>query len=142
LASYEVANGTAGGACPTGTWNVRPLNTLKTDTIGSVAVASNRLSLPAGTYRCAVSAAASNTYSTQLRLYNFTAGTTIAYGMSVKSDYWSDADATLKTSFTLAAPSEIRVDMQCERNYNTNDMGTPTSFAGSPETYMYVECWR
>lgn len=47
--SYDVASGTQGGAATPSVWTTRPLNTLHHDDVG-VSLASNRISLPAGTY--------------------------------------------------------------------------------------------
>tara|TARA_R110000796_G_scaffold252537_2_gene387474 strand:+ start:24231 stop:28196 length:3966 start_codon:yes stop_codon:yes gene_type:complete len=61
-----------GGVATAVTWNVRDLNTLVTDDTGEASVASNRITLPAGTYECYIKAPARAVNHHRIKLYNYT----------------------------------------------------------------------
>lgn len=107
----EKASGTGAGAY-LGGWAVRTLNTVKANTIGAGAsLASNRVTLPAGTYEYVGSAPAYNCLQHQARLYNVTAAAVIDPGTS---EYSSTVDtrpgrSILRGTFSLSASSSIEI---------------------------------
>ena len=76
----EQPSGTGGGTPSTG-WQTRVLNVVKTNTIDGASLASNTITLPAGTYKIEASAPGfSSTH--QLRLYNITQSAAALVGTS------------------------------------------------------------
>jgi hypothetical protein len=72
------AQGTNGGTYTTGSWATRVLNTTVYNNITSASLATNAVSLPAGTYYMSASAGMFYTTETQLRIYNNTDSANVA----------------------------------------------------------------
>lgn len=68
----EKASGQGGGNAGAGTAVTRTLNTIKKNSISGASVASNQITLPAGTYRVSFSAPGYNVAGHQAYLYNVT----------------------------------------------------------------------
>ena len=66
------ANGTDGGASVATTWTTRVLNTTVINGITGASLATNQVTLPAGTYTVTVFSPFRNTNLTKIRLYNIT----------------------------------------------------------------------
>ena len=139
LLADQRASGTAGGTCTASSWVTRNLNTIITDQTGSVSVATNQATLPAGDYECEISGNFYETDNSQLRLYNVTDAAVIAYGMSTYNESPVNALSTLKTRFTLAASKTVRVEGYCSTSNGANDFGRAVS-TGANETHTYIRC--
>jgi hypothetical protein len=82
---HQVAAGASPGSGTAGTWFTRPLNTVVLNQITGASLASNRITLPAGTYElqayissgCGTAAS----YVDQIRFRNITDSTTAALGL-------------------------------------------------------------
>ncbi len=142
LLADQRADGAVGGACSTTAWDTRALNTILADDTGLISISSNQATLPAGTYECEIDAEMYNTQTAQIRLYNVTDAVVMVYGKSVRSDSYVVTPANLKTKFTLSSSKIVKIQSRCQRTWDANDYGYPTSFNGSPETYMYMKCIR
>lgn len=77
----EKASGTAGGASSTGS-NIRTLNTVVTNTIAGASLASNQVTLPAGTYRINATVPSYAGSRHRARLVNVTDSTVALLGES------------------------------------------------------------
>jgi len=135
----EKAAATDGGASVAATWQTRTLNTVKTNEISGASLASDRITLPAGTYECDISAPAIIANSHRARLYNVTAAATVLVGTS---EYSWTGDTVLTRSFirgrfTLSATTDLRVEHRTGSARSPDGFGVATSF-GEVEVYTDV----
>lgn len=137
----EKPSGTRGGTPTSATWNVRTLNTVKTNKISAV-VSSNQITLLAGEYWIeAVAPLYSSIQRNRLDLYNVTDGVQILVGGSG----YNNASTTVVYShltgrFTVAAGKALSI-----RHYVSSGpadgLGYDTS-TGFPEVYTDVKIWK
>lgn len=108
----EKTSGTAGGSLTANAWNVRTLNTVVTNTIAGASLASDQVTLPAGTYDIEAHAptySATNTYQARLKLTNVTDTATAALGMSGNHNAYG-ATNRLRQRVTLAAQKVLQLE--------------------------------
>lgn len=131
--SYEVAAGTNGGTYTASSYATRPLNTTRMNTIPSASLASNVISLPAGTYRAAFWVNGYATNSFVYRLRNTTDGTTLSVGLTGNNATinigisWDD--------FVLGGTKSIELQQAGSTTRATDGMGTPANLT---ETEVYA----
>lgn len=128
----EQASGASGGNSTATTTHTRVLNTVKTNTISGASLASNQITLPAGTYDVLAIPGQSGTLYGQSSLYNVTDGSVILAGRS----FGQNVDSTLIGRFTLAATKAITLRTYAG-NTVTNGLGSPVS-SGLGEVYSEV----
>lgn len=136
----EKATTVHGGASAATTWNVRDLNTVGVNQITGASLASNQITLPAGTYRIRARAPATKVDEHVLRLRNVTDGTTTLVGstaLSFNADT-SQEDSILWGVFTIAAEKTFELQHWTEDAKATNGLGNAT---GSGEVEVYAEVW-
>lgn len=134
-------SGTPGGSCVAGT-QVRTLNTVEANTIEGAALAGNRMTLPAGTYRVDAVTTSFGSNQAKAMLYNVTAGTVQSYGMSCNGSLTGNTDPTqtnprVKTRFTLAEPMQFELRMYCSQANAGNGLGD--AIGQGSEVYSIVE---
>lgn len=137
----QKSSGQAGGAAAAATWNVRTLNTVTVNTISGASLASNRVTLPAGTYRIRARAPAYLVGRHKLRLRNITAGSTAAVGSSAYADATTGAavtDSVLLARITLASTTELELQHFTTSARATHGLGIEVS---SSEVEVYTEMW-
>lgn len=105
-----------GGTFTTGAWRTRDLNTVAVNTIMGAFLASNQITLPAGAYFIQAAAPAQGVSGHQARLFNVTAGTTLALGQNQFSvDYaYTSNTSTISAYVTLTTSSVIELQHQCQ----------------------------
>ena len=142
LSSYQfghwghlVSSGSAAQSITGGIWNVRTINIEHTNEITGASLASNQITLPAGTYY--IEAASSTTAAlndNKLAVYDTTASAYVAHGMNAfQRDY-----AEMVGYFILAATSVIEIQHYPD---NSTTAGSPVS-SGQSESYLDVLVWR
>lgn len=136
----EKASGTDGGGSSAGTWNVRDLNTVKTNQITGASLASNQITLPAGTYRIRADAPAFQVRRHQIRLQNVT---DTAVEMVGTSEISGDSSVSTTRSFltgrfTIAAEKTFELQHWTQDAEATFGLGVETS---SGEVEVYAEVW-
>jgi len=99
------SSGVDAGTFTSGGWRTRTINTELQNTITSASLASNQITLPAGTFYLDASAPAFQTSSNNLRWYNITDSTSVATGTNSYAQYQTDVmmNASLRCTFTIAA---------------------------------------
>lgn len=134
--SHEVVSGVAGGTFTSGAWQTRPLNTVNCNTIDGASLASNQITLPAGTYLAQGWAAAYyNNLGHKLALYNVTGAAYLGYGVNTYTQSNDQGNtASIARKFELAVESVIELRHRCGQTQSTNGMGAACSF-GVPEIY-------
>lgn len=144
----EKSTGTGGGDSATSTVT-RTLNTVKTNGISGASLATNKITLPAGTYRVRASAPAYSTGSGgdaghRVTLYNVTDTAIALYGTSE----WIDVTTSIGTQtrsfvngvFTIAGTKDL--ELRHFINWTeTGGQGLAVS-DGTAEVYAEVEIWK
>jgi len=137
----EKAQNTVGGTFTSGAWRVRDLNASKTNTITGASLASNQITLPAGTYWVHATAPAYNVGRHLAKLYNTTGAADVLLGTSAWSAAGSGATlSVLSGQFTLTATSVLELQHQCGATYATYGFGVESNFA--TEAYSDVVIWK
>lgn len=137
-AQHQRASGTSGGTATAATHNTVPM-TQVTNTIAGASVASNQITLPAGTYRVRGYTMAHKTGGSRIRLRNVTDGTTLLLGAS----NFVDTSATSGSGtfpifgqFTLAGTKAIELQLYAGATQATNGLGVAAS---SGETEVFAD---
>lgn len=145
MVTHETASGTAAGASTANTFVVRVLNTLRANTISGASLASNQITLPAGTYRIRASAPANGVNLHTARLYNVTDAASAIIGTSENTTSLAatPSETTQTRSFvdgriTITATKVFELRHYCQELVATNGLGSSVS-AGGSEVYSVVE---
>ena len=134
----EKASGTNGGNIASGE-QTRTLNTVVTNEISGASLASNKITLPAGTYQIRARVPAYNAYDHRGYLYNFTNSTYTILGSSCYITAGTN-DSIISGQFTIASSKDFVI-----KHYGstavTNGLGWPVT-SGQVEVYTEVEIWK
>ena len=139
----EKPQGASGGSTTSGAWNTRDLNTIKVNRI-SASLASNRVTLPAGTYYIKAAAPCFAGMHTRLGLYNVTAASMLCIGPTGRTNTGSShiIETRVEGEFTFAVQTTLEVRMYTASG-NTYGMGYPESpIAGIGEVYSEFWAWK
>lgn len=137
----EKSSGTAGGTFTSGAWQTRDLNTEVTDTGGHASVASNQITLAAGTYRCNIMCPAVGVATHQAKLYNTTDTADIILGMNAESTGSAIGSYSIITGrFTITASKVLEVQHRCEATVAGSGFGFASGWG--TEVYTTVELIR
>tara|TARA_R110000868_G_scaffold113599_1_gene304716 strand:- start:80 stop:604 length:525 start_codon:yes stop_codon:yes gene_type:complete len=134
------ANGTDGGASIATTWTTRVLNTTILNGISGASLATNQVTLPAGTYVATVMSPFRNTNLTKVRLYNVTDASITAIGQNTNMDSSGAVGgvATLQAQFTIAASKAFAVQYYCQTATASFGLGRAVS-ASTSEIYTSIQ---
>lgn len=140
-------SGTTGGVLTASGWTTYAINTSQYNNISGASVASNQITLPAGTYKVSGYGGASTTFNTTTksnnfkpRLRNITDATTTLVGAGGRPSSYSgtlsdEMQMPLSGVFTIASPKTF--ELQCYANAGGNaNTGRPIS---SGEVEVYAE---
>jgi hypothetical protein len=144
LVRDEKAQGTDGGTTVGNTTATRVLNTLVDNTISGASLASNQITLPAGTYRFRGRAPISAGNTHKAYLYNVTAGAVAIYGTAENgsvstADDLSNTYSEVVGRISLAAPAVFEVRHFTSSSFSGLGWGNATNIAGMNEIYTVVE---
>lgn len=138
LYQEQQTSGTQGGTFTSGAWRTRLINTEVSDADGVGSLASNQVTLTAGTYEVRASAPAVFCAAHKLRLQNVTDAATLALGSSESNNASNTATrAVLVDVFTIAASKALELQHQCQTTRATDGFGTAASFG--TEIYAILE---
>lgn len=137
----EKASGTDGGTFTSGAWQTRTLNTTVFNGISGASLASDQVTLPAGTYEIEASAPARQVNHNQLRLYNVTDAATAIVGTSEISE--SGGTIATPRSFvtgiiTIASTKAFRLEHRAASTFATSGFGAANAF-GEVEVYATIK---
>ncbi len=141
----EKTSGTAGGSSTAGAWTKHALNTEVVDTGGHASLASDVITLQAGTYR--VRGFATTTVSgtaARIRLRNTSDGTTPVLGVNHSTNAGAannGATVSLQGRFTIAAPKNFELQYWVQAAKATDGLGLASS-TGEVEVYAELEFVR
>lgn len=134
---------TEGGTFTSGAWRTRTLTTEGADTAGIGSLASNQITLPAGTYRCAIAAPAFHVDTHQARLRDVTNGVTLVPGTGAYSSQggnYGNSWSFVNGRFTLAGSAALEVQHSCLTTFATSGFGNASTL--NAELYTVAEFWR
>ena len=139
FSDQKVAN-TAAGTFTSGAWRTRDINTtVGTNGISGASIASNQITLPAGTYLISGSAPAYDVNQHMTRFYNITDSTVAINGGSAYTDA-TDIMVTYSIFsgvVVIAATKVFEVQHRCGTTAATNGFGIQAN-NGSVETYTQI----
>ena len=132
---------TAGGSSTTGSFLKRTLNTTVLNNIGGCSIASSVVTLAtAGTYYLRGSTPAYQSADTQARLRNTTASTTIANGQQIFNSSGGSVVvlSIVEAYLTIAASTNIELQMRVGAAKATEGLGTPSNYDSSIYSTLYI----
>jgi len=137
-----------GGSITAGAWTTRTLNTIVANDRVIVTLANNQLTLPAGTYRCAISCPAFATATNVTRLQNVTDTATLLRG-TVEYGVPSGAGGTCRSvivgRFFLQSQKTLEIDHWANSTKLTSGLGLGSSTGGAVDggldIYTNAEFW-
>jgi hypothetical protein len=137
--------GTPGGAATAGAWFARELNTEAHDAGGHGTLASNQLTLAAGTYEVWATSTAWAIGNYQLRLRDVSNNVTLVLGTTEYANQASGMTTrgSLAGRFPLAASTAVELQMRVEFSRATNGLGDagPGTW-GEEEVYTVLRLWK
>jgi len=139
--------GTNGGTAIANTWTARALNAIQTNSITGASLASNTVTLPAGTYHAHASAPFFHLERAKIRLRNVTDNTTAVVGSCAYSNIDQDSDVSssiLDGVFTIASNKNFQIQYFTSTNGegNAGALGLATTGSGEIEVYAQVRFWK
>jgi hypothetical protein len=138
------AQNTSGGTFTAGAWRTRDINTEDTDTAGICAIASNQITLQAGTYDCLIFCPVGESVNThQSRLYNITDGAATLIGQvgfTTSAGGYSGSVSIISGRFTITAQKVFEIQHYCSATASTYGFGRACNFTS--EIYTIAEFWR
>lgn len=137
---HHESQGTDAGTLNNAVYNTRPLNQEVTNTIPGASLASNLITLPAGTYDIDARAQSFASGVCFLRLYNVDDASQIMKGQNAetRSATATQQNILMRGRFTLAAEKDIRLDHYSAGAQTTNGMGQANNISGQTEIYADV----
>ena len=140
-------SGTLAGTFTLGAWRHRDINTILSDVGEHASVASNEITLAAGTYEFSIFAPAFGVNQHKARLYNVTDTAVIEYGTSEFSegtDIPIDVStmSIIKGRFTIAGTKVLRVEHYGLYTCADHGFGARSSITGAVEIYTVCEFWK
>jgi hypothetical protein len=141
----QKSNGTDGGTATTGSFTNHVLNTFvnsgATNVISGLSLASNQVTIPAGTYLVRAWAVTMGTNTFQIRFKSTTTATVID-GLCVAAPNATPdrttATAHLAGVLTLSAQEIFTLDYYASGTFSTQDLGVPTVANNGVERYASV----
>jgi len=144
--SDQKANNVNGGTFTSGSWQTRVLNSIEVDTGSNATLASNLITLEAGTYIFFAEAPALRVGSHVAALRNLTDGTTIEVGRagySITTSYASPDISTISGRFTIASAKQLTIVHRCTNTWNNYGFGfNVSSILGAPGVFTVIEFWK
>jgi hypothetical protein len=139
----EKAANTAGGTFTSGAQQTRTLNTTAKNTITGASLASNQITLPAGTYLVQATAPGYAVNNHQARLYNTTDSSVAVLGTTEFSISTGPAPTSsfVNGVFTITASKVFELQHRCSSTAATNGFGAQANF-GTTEVYAQVMIFK
>lgn len=135
LLKDEKASGTNGGTFDTGAWRTRDINTEEIDTGNNCSIASNQITLAAGTYECLIKCPAVSVFEHTTRLYNIT-DSSVGLEGSVDSAH---SNSFIIGRFIIAAQKTFEIQHYCHTSIGNIGFGKALAIAGVNEVYTIAE---
>jgi hypothetical protein len=139
----EQAYNADGGTFTLGDWRTRVLNTEVSDAGNHASLASNQITLAAGTYRAHIICPVYGVVTSHVaRLYNTTDSAVLLLSGSEYSGTSTSGHALIVGRFTIAASKVLEVQHQSTGTVATNGFGSASYISGVASVYTQVELWK
>lgn len=141
----EKSAATDGGTFTSGAWRTRDLNTVTANQITGASLASNQLTLPAGTYFAQWAAQGYSVNRHHTRLYNITDAASIAPGMGAYAPTPANDDLSVSDGcayFVLSGTKVLELQHICQ---STSVANVGFGFAmnlGQANVYARLTIWK
>ncbi len=135
-ASNTQSSGVNAGATTSGSWQTTILNTLDNDTASIASLATNQVTLPAGTYFVHAVSTFNNSSSVQTRIYNITDSAILVNGQD-GSSLNGTLNFPVEGIFTISGTKAVALQYQSASSIATTGQGGASSFG--TEVYAVVE---
>lgn len=139
--SDQKSSGTAGGGTTSGSTATRTINTVDTNSMTGASLASDQVTLPAGTYKYNIRAP-SLAGQHKAFLFNVSDGVNVGFGSSALGSTGVSTDSFISGSFTITSNKNFRVIHYTANTQATNGFGAPVSIASVNEVYTEAEFWK
>lgn len=148
-AQDQKSSGTDGGTFTAGDWRTRDINTTVTNEITGASLASNQITLPAGTYyieaRSPVYSGGSALSNHQARLRDITGSSDLLLGSSEiviqgAASTGSSGRSYISGRFTLSVESDLEIQHRCTVTASNNGFGAGAGFG--TEVFTDVKIWK
>ncbi len=142
-AQEQQPSGTNSGTFTSGAWRTRVLNTVVANEIAGASLASNQITLPAGTYFIDATAQALAVDRHKAKLYDTTGTVDLIIGLSeyASNPNYQGDKAKIYGRFTLSVESVLEIQHRCQTTRGTNGFGVASSF-GVIEIYADVKIYK
>lgn len=142
LVREELANDSEGGAAVANAWTKLPFNTEVSDAGGHCSIASDQITLAAGTYIADIESSFVQTNAATIRLYNVTDAAVELTGRSTYADstVFLANTARITGKFTIAASKTFEVQYICQTA--RADVGIGIGVGSRASNYTDVEIFR
>ena len=138
----EKSSGTDGGTNTTGSFVTRTLNTVMTNEISGASLASNKITLPAGTYFIYARVPAFNVDRHKTKLRNTTdSSDTLIGSNSYVSGSSIQVDSWIIGRFTIAGTKEFEIHYRNQTAITSTGLGLGVGY-GVLEVYTDVQIWK
>lgn len=140
----QKAQNTDGGTFTSGAWRTRDLTTEVEDTHSLASLASNQITLAAGTYRVRIDMPGVQVDGFRARLQNITDSTTVplkstnGYSSSAATQAWSSC--VIAGRFTISTTKTFEVQGWCQTTRSTYGFGLKSNI--DVEVYTVAEFWK
>jgi len=135
----EKTAATAGGTFTSGAWRTRDINSTQINNITSASIASNQITLPAGTYYVWATTPAYAVYRYSGRLQNITDSTTTLISTTGFPNANSPhvVNIFITGQFTIASSKTFEVQNRCSDTKNGDGFGTAGEQMGDTQNSVY-----
>jgi hypothetical protein len=139
----EKSSGTAAGTATSGSFETRTLNTVMTNEISGASLASNQITLPAGTYYINAKAPCRNVDGHKIKLRNTTDSSDTLIGTNAQSQAagYILTQSFISGRFTIASEKVFEIQHRVEATQATYGFGNAITF-GVVEVYTDVQIWK
>ena len=138
------AAGATPGTLTSGAWGTRDMNHEQVDTAGIASVASNQITIAAGTYRCRIATGCRLCNRYQSRLRDVTNSVTLLIGTNAycpSTEAGTTAHSIIAGHFVLMAQTVLEIQYQCETTIADEGYAITISY-GEDQVLATAEFWR
>jgi len=142
--NQELSTGVDGGTSSSATFHTRSIGNVVTNEISGASLASNQITLPAGTYFIFATAPAYKTDQAKLYLRNVTDSTDIVTGTVSYHGSTINVQTTSIVSgrFTIAGSKDFEIRHYIATGKASDGLGVSTNASGLNEIYTDVKIWK
>jgi hypothetical protein len=136
IAIFRDVKDANGGTITADTWTTRDLNTEVVNTITGASLATNVITLAAGTYRVLASAPAYHTDEHLIRLQNTTDASTTAYGTNAFASDTTGGESQTRSFIDFVFTIAAEKDFEVQHIVNTTDGNTNALGRQNPGAWL------